>query len=293
VLSLTVDTTPPSAPQNVAVVSTTGSSITLGWTASNDNRAVWSYDIYRNGIKDGTKLASGGTSYVDSALAAHTTYTYYVKARDAAGNASSASQTVSGTTGVVPAPVVPSQGRLVRAVPGDGRATVRWAVPLSDGGSPITGYVVITYVGLNAVSRHDFNSAATTQVISGLSNGKTYAFKVAATNAVGRGQASARSAGITVGAPTAPTNASATAGRARATVRWGLPTSDNGSALTGFVVTPHHDGTTYAAAQFGAGTTSGVVGGLVAGWSYTFTVVATNGRGPGPPSAPSAPTVPT
>src|SRR5262249_19660380 len=124
-------------------------------------------------------------------------------------------------------------------------------------------------------------------------NGKTYGFKVAATNAVGRGQASALSASITVGAPTAPTKASATAGRARATVRWGLPTSNNGSALTGFVVTPHHGSTTYAAVKFGAAATSGVVGGLVAGWSYTFTVVATNGRGSGPPSTPSAPTVPT
>src|SRR5262249_18629549 len=39
-LSLTVDTSPPSVPQNVEIVNTTGSSITLGWTASNDNRAV-------------------------------------------------------------------------------------------------------------------------------------------------------------------------------------------------------------------------------------------------------------
>ncbi|MFF4542523.1 glycoside hydrolase family 6 protein [Streptomyces aureus] len=89
------DTQAPTVPGGLTVGSTTSSSAALSWTASTDNTAVTGYDVYR----DGTKVGSAtGTSYTDSGLAASTTYSYTVKAKDAAGNVSAASTAVSATT---------------------------------------------------------------------------------------------------------------------------------------------------------------------------------------------------
>ncbi len=89
------DVTPPSAPSNLTAGGTTASSTTLSWGASTDNVGVTGYRVYRNGTQVGTPT---GTSYTDTGLAASTTYSYTVKAYDAAGNASPASNTAAVTT---------------------------------------------------------------------------------------------------------------------------------------------------------------------------------------------------
>jgi chitodextrinase len=89
------DTTPPSAPANLAAGATTTTTVPLTWTASTDNVGVTGYHIYRNGTQVGT---STGTSYTDTGLAVSTTYSYTVKANDAAGNLSGASNTATATT---------------------------------------------------------------------------------------------------------------------------------------------------------------------------------------------------
>ncbi len=91
----TTDTTPPSVPAGLHVTGTTSSSIALGWTASTDNVGVTRYDVYRGSALAGSAT---GTSYTDGSLAASTTYSYTVKACDAAGNCSAASSSTSGTT---------------------------------------------------------------------------------------------------------------------------------------------------------------------------------------------------
>lgn len=92
------DTTAPSVPASLASTAQTASSITLGWNASTDNSGgsgVAGYDVYRNGSLVGSPA---GTSYTDSALTANTTYTYRVRARDNAGNASAQSTQISAKT---------------------------------------------------------------------------------------------------------------------------------------------------------------------------------------------------
>src|SRR6266540_1464460 len=89
------DTTPPSAPSNLQSTGKTATSVSLSWTASTDNVGVTGYDVYRGSTKVGTPT---GTSYTDGGLSANTSYTYTVKARDAAGNVSAASNAVTVTT---------------------------------------------------------------------------------------------------------------------------------------------------------------------------------------------------
>ncbi|WNR43827.1 chondroitinase-B domain-containing protein [Paenibacillus roseipurpureus] len=89
------DTTPPTAPTGLTANAVSSSQINLSWTASTDNVGVTGYDIYRGGSLVGS---SATTSYNDSGLSASTSYSYTVKAKDAAGNVSVASSSASATT---------------------------------------------------------------------------------------------------------------------------------------------------------------------------------------------------
>ncbi len=89
------DTTAPSAPTSLVASATTETSTLLSWTASTDNVGVTGYDVYQNGA---FKASTASTSMTVSGLSDSTTYTYYVKAKDAAGNISAQSNTVSVTT---------------------------------------------------------------------------------------------------------------------------------------------------------------------------------------------------
>lgn len=89
------DTTAPSQPTNITVTGSTSSTVSLSWTASTDNVGVSAYEIYVNGNYV-TTITS--ISAVVSGLAPSTTYAFYVVARDAAGNLSTASNSVNGTT---------------------------------------------------------------------------------------------------------------------------------------------------------------------------------------------------
>jgi chitodextrinase len=89
------DTTAPSAPTNLAASGTTQTTTNLAWTASTDNVGVTGYDVYQNGI---FKVSTATNSYAVTGLTASTSYSFYVIARDAAGNASAQSNTVNVTT---------------------------------------------------------------------------------------------------------------------------------------------------------------------------------------------------
>ncbi|WP_374510998.1 carbohydrate binding domain-containing protein [Niveibacterium sp.] len=102
-----VDTTAPTVP-GALTGTATNTTIALSWAASTDNVGVTGYTITRTGGSQGTvTLSTSGTAYTDGGLDAQTTYSYTVKAVDAAGNASAASTAASVKTGdavVVPPP---------------------------------------------------------------------------------------------------------------------------------------------------------------------------------------------
>jgi hypothetical protein len=81
------------------------------------------------------------------------------------------------------------------------------------------------------------------------------------------------------GPPGAPTGLSATAGNAQVQLSWSAPSSDGGSAITGYEA---FEGTVEACSTSGA--TSCIVAGLTNGTSYTFTVEALNAIGSSAPS---------
>jgi chitodextrinase len=87
------DTQAPSTPGQPTAGTVTSSSVALSWSPSTDNVGVTGYDVYRQ-QGSGTATLVGntaGTSFTATGLSAATTYTFSVRARDAAGNVSAAS----------------------------------------------------------------------------------------------------------------------------------------------------------------------------------------------------------
>ncbi|SNX65192.1 fibronectin type III domain protein [Streptomyces sp. TLI_55] len=89
------DTQAPTAPTSLRSTGKTSSTVSLAWNASTDNVGVTAYDIYSGSNQ---VLSVSGTTATVSGLSASTAYTFTVKARDAAGNTSAASNAVSVTT---------------------------------------------------------------------------------------------------------------------------------------------------------------------------------------------------
>ncbi|MBX6383774.1 MAG: fibronectin type III domain-containing protein [Microbispora sp.] len=179
------DTTAPSVPTGLRVTGTTSSSVSLAWNASTDDVGVTGYQVYR-----GTQLVATvtGTTYTDSGLASGTTYSYTVRARDAAGNVSAASAAVSATTG---------SGTGVPGQPGapsitgttDTSISLSWAA--SSG--TVTGYRV--YEGTTQRAQVTGTSAT----IGSLGACTTHTFTVRAYNSAGESAASAAVTGTTTG----------------------------------------------------------------------------------------------
>jgi hypothetical protein len=133
----TGDTQAPSAPANLAYTQPTSDTIRLTWSASTDNVGVTGYDVYANG----SLLTSLGAvlTYTDT-RAASATVSYYVRARDAAGNQSGSSNTVTrtGTSGDTQAPTPPAN--LAYTQPASGQIRLTWSAATDNVG--VTGYDV-------------------------------------------------------------------------------------------------------------------------------------------------------
>ncbi|GAA2603986.1 discoidin domain-containing protein [Paractinoplanes durhamensis] len=90
---VTGDTQAPTAPGNLAYTQPASGQIRLTWSASTDNVGVTGYDVYANGVLR-TSLGAGALTWTDSQPDT-ATVAYYVTAKDAAGNVSAASSTVT------------------------------------------------------------------------------------------------------------------------------------------------------------------------------------------------------
>ena len=185
------DTVAPTVPTAVKARAIDANSVNVTWTASTDNVGVQGYTLYRNG----TQLASNitGTSFVDNTVAASTTYSYTVKALDAANNASAQSAAAGVTTPAkvdTQAPTVPASLSASNITASS--LMLNWAASSDNVG--VASYLV-SRNGVQIAS-----TAASSYSDSGLTAGTSYSYTVKAQDAVGNTSAasSALSASTTV-----------------------------------------------------------------------------------------------
>jgi hypothetical protein len=134
----TGDTRAPTAPANLALTEPAADRIRLTWTASTDNVGVTGYDVYANGELL-TGLPGNVTTYTDT-RPANATVSYRVRARDAAGNQSADSNTVTriGDAGDTRAPTAPAN--LALTEPAADRIRLTWTASTDNVG--VTGYEI-------------------------------------------------------------------------------------------------------------------------------------------------------
>jgi chitodextrinase len=109
VLSAARDRTPPTTPTNLVVTATTENSVSLAWKPATDNSGRFSYIICCAG--SAVTVSQTVTSHTLEGLQSGKTYTFRVYAKDAAGNLSKSSNSVTVTLpGDIAAPTKPVVG---------------------------------------------------------------------------------------------------------------------------------------------------------------------------------------
>jgi trimeric autotransporter adhesin len=199
--SVTPEAVVPGAP-TIGRVTPGNASATVTFTApsSDGGSPITGYTVT---AADSTTPANGGQTASGTAspitvpgLTNGDSYTFTVAATNAIGTGDASAPSSPVTPAVPTAPGAPTIGT---ATAGNASATVTWTAPASNGGSPITGYVITPSTG-SAVTVGN----VTSDDVTGLTNGSSYTFTVAATNALGTGAASAASNAVTPEAPAPP-----------------------------------------------------------------------------------------
>jgi hypothetical protein len=184
----------------------------------------------------------------------------------------------------------------VVGVPGNNAITVSWSPAQSN--QPVTSYTVTGNPAVAPVTVVPVAGSVfppTSVLISGLVNGTSYTFTVTATNAAGTSPASAPSNPVKPGVavPSAPTNATAIPGDTQASVTFTVSPPPPTGPITSYAVTSNPGGIVVSIPPPASGNTAtALVGGLINGTAYTFTVQAVDAAGPSLPSAPSNAVVP-
>ena len=206
------DTTPPTAPTNLAATAASATQINLSWTASTDNVGVTGYKVERcsvAGCANFVQIATPtGITFNDTGLTASTSYSYRVRANDAAGNNSAYSNTASATTPAAADTTPPTAPtNLTATAASTTQINLSWTASTDNVG--VTGYKVERCSGAACAN---FVQIATPTGITlndtGLMASTSYSYRVRANDAAGNNSAYSNTASATT--PAASGNISVT-----------------------------------------------------------------------------------
>jgi len=277
-----LDTTPPSSPANLNVTVVSTSQVNLSWTASTDNVGVTGYKVERcqgASCSNFTQIAATtATTFNDTGLTASTSYSYRVRASDAAGNLSAPSNVGAATT-LAGSPEAPSNLNATAA--GATQINLSWTNNATDQ----TGFkverspdnVTFTQIGTAGASTTTYSNLS-------LSPKTVYYYRVRATNASGDSGYTNVSSATTLPdttPPTAPSNLTAIAASStQINLSWTASTDNVG--VIGYEIRRCQGAgcTTFAQIATPPGTgTSFSDTGLAASASYSYEIIATDAAG--------------
>lgn len=134
----------------------------------------------------------------------------------------------------------PSAPVLSNPVEGDGQVELSWTID-SDGGSPITDYIITVDQTIKSSETINTRSDETTYTVTGLENDLEYTFTITAVNEIGSSEPSNTvTATPTLSkeetGPGSPTNLQAVAGDGQIELSWTAPGNDGGSPITEYLI---------------------------------------------------------
>jgi fibronectin type 3 domain-containing protein len=274
------DTTPPTVPGNLVATVVSPAQINLSWAASTDNVGVTGYKVERcsgagcsNFSQIGTPTA---TTYNDTGLTGSTSYSYRVRATDAAGNLSTYS---SSSTVATPAPTLTAPSNLAATAASSTQINMTWSASTENGGT-LSGYLVERCTGAGCSNFAQIAAPATTSYNdTGLAPSTSYSYRVRATDASNNLSlySSTASATTSHNSPTAPTNLTATAaGPVQINLSWTASTEPGGT-ISQYLIERCQGAGCANFAQVGTSTTTSFNNaGLTASTSYTYRVRASD-----------------
>jgi len=288
----TGDKQAPSAPGGLTATASSSSQINLSWTASTDNVGVTGYRIERC---SGASCASftqvgtttGATTFSSTGLTGSTSYSFRVRATDAAGNLSSYSNVASASTSAATDTTAPSApGSLTATAASSSQINLSWTSSTDNIG--VTGYRIERCTGASCTSFTQIGTTtgATTFGNSGLTAATAYRYRVRANDAAGNLSAysniatATTSAGTDTQAPTAPGSLSATAASStQINLSWTASTDNVG--VTGYRIERCTGSSCTSFTQIGTTTTATTFGnsGLTASTTYRYRVRANDAAG--------------
>jgi hypothetical protein len=261
--------------------------VQLSWDPPLDDggRAITGYRVYRAtapGVGD-FLVDVAVPPFDDTSVVNAVTYYYSVSAVNAIGEGPPTPE-VEATP--VRRATVPEAPQDLEAEPGDGHVDLTWSAPLDDGGSPITGYLVMMGTQPNAGDILDTLGLVTSFRAEGVVNGVTYYFSVAAINDLGAGSLTLEIHVIPWGLPSPPRNLTAEITK-ESTVRceWDPPVSDGGFDLLGYrVFRADADSSDDFTVLDQVSNTSFLDLSVEEGRKYVYKVTALTEKGEGPPT---------
>jgi chitodextrinase len=289
------DITAPTAPTSLTGTVMSSSQINLSWSASTDNVGVFGYRLERcqgASCSSFSEIATPTTtSFSNTSLLVSTSYSYRVRAVDAAGNLSGYSNTYSATTqaggggGDTTAPTVPTN--LIGIAMSSSQINLSWNASADNIG--VTGYRVERCQGASCSSFNEIAAPATTSYSNtNLSASTSYSYRVRAVDAAGNlsGYSNTCSATTQAGggggdttAPTAPTNLTSTAtSSSQINLSWTASTDNVG--VTGYKV--YGDDTNPITPVWFIKSVTGIstsMAGLIASSQYCYRVSAVDAAG--------------
>ena len=252
--------TPPGVVTGLVVDESTSGQLTLTWNKPDDSgsAAITGYHVQNKRASD--TAWPPGSSVIDHTVHADiatkspidftvaplvdgTTYDVRVQACNADGLCNDTWTEGSGTPGTtttMPTVTAPGPVGNLTVTVKPMRLDVDWDAPSSDGGEAISHYEVNYRESTSTpwLSVSDV-TATTTRISTGQTAGKTYHVQVRACNSPTRCSSWVESSGRTLGPVTAPgkvATPTVSIGKESLAIFWSAPSSDGGSAITGYDV---------------------------------------------------------